>query len=293
MAKVYELHCTAQDLDKKLSKINGDKNYYDSEQIDSKILDKADLINGKIPQDQIEISFTVDQTNNLISSNAVFEALQSKQNSNLTLNISEQSSNEEYPSAKAVYDIIEPLLPIDSIPTLGNNKPISSNGVKQAMNEVIQIAEGKCKTYVMDTVDTMVDWLTNYADIQELNTGDIFLIRDLGVPDYWWEPQGEFLLLSEYEDKDISIGTKGIARVLETAKVDLKDYALKSQIPTIPTNISSFINDKGYALTSQIPAIPSSLPANGGNSNTVGGLSIVVSQTPPTTNDMSILTFVY
>ena len=41
-----------------------------------------------------------------------------------------------------------------------------------------------------------------------------------------------------------------------------------------------------------IPNIPSSLPANGGNAETVDGKHIVVSSSVPTNNDTSIITFV-
>ena len=41
-----------------------------------------------------------------------------------------------------------------------------------------------------------------------------------------------------------------------------------------------------------IPSIPSSLPANGGNADTVDSKHIVVSSTAPTTTDTNIITFV-
>lgn len=41
-----------------------------------------------------------------------------------------------------------------------------------------------------------------------------------------------------------------------------------------------------------IPTIPSSLPANGGNADTVDGKHIVVSSSAPTSNDISIITIV-
>lgn len=79
---------------------------------------------------------------------------------------------------------------------------------------------------------------------------------------------------------------------------------LKSLIDAIivPTKVSQLENDKGYlnqhqdlslyAKKTEIPVIPTSLPANGGNSETVGGYRIVVSSTPPTMNDPSVITFV-
>ena len=43
--------------------------------------------------------------------------------------------------------------------------------------------------------------------------------------------------------------------------------------PTIPTTTSQLTNDSGYIASS---SIPSSLPANGGNADTVGGYAIWV-----------------
>ena len=137
---------------------------------------------------------------------------------------------------------------------------------------VNEIANGKCKSYVFDyssktdpnyikdlnaeNKTVLDDWLENNENTVNLKTGDVFLIRDIGVPDYWWDE------------------TTQTKQILETTKVPLNDYALKSEIPTVPTNISAFTNDKGYALTSQIPTIPTSLPANGGNADTVDNYHI-------------------
>ena len=40
-------------------------------------------------------------------------------------------------------------------------------------------------------------------------------------------------------------------------EVDLSNYALKSEIPTLPTNVSAFTNDAGYALKTEIPDVSS------------------------------------
>lgn len=68
-----------------------------------------------------------------------------------------------------------------------------------------------------------------------------------------------------------------------TQHQSLADYAKKSEIPTIPSNISAFNNDVGYAKKTEIPSIPSSLPANGGNADTVCniGLRIVTDINDP------------
>lgn len=234
----YQLPFTAEEVHMKLDKIDGDSEYYSAGEIDEQSKLKADLINGKIPVNQLDVIDGLNNTSlNPITSKAVYDALQSKQdNSNLTTIIDGSSTDATYPSSKAVYNAIlsrQPILVFDTEPTIGSSRPVTSNGIKTAINEIIQIAEGKCKAYVIDDVDTMVDWLTNYADTSTLNTGDIFLIRDIGVPDYWWEPQTELMLLSEYTYKDIIIGNKGAARVLETTKIDLSEYALSGDLTSI------------------------------------------------------------
>lgn len=47
-----------------------------------------------------------------------------------------------------------------------------------------------------------------------------------------------------------------------------------------------------FARKSEIPTIPSSLPANGGNADTVDGKHIVVASSAPTSNDTSKITIV-
>lgn len=73
----------------------------------------------------------------------------------------------------------------------------------------------------------MRNWLQSLSveQLKELNLGDVFLIRDLGVPDYWWDPViTETSIIAEYIDKDIVIEGKGACRVLETSKLDLSGY---------------------------------------------------------------------
>lgn len=77
-----------------------------------------------------------------------------------------------------------------------------------------------------------------------------------------------------------------------TQHQSLADYAKKSEIPTIPSNISAFNNDIGYAKKTEIPNIPSSLPANGGDADTVDGMHITIAHSAPTNADFSIITLV-
>ncbi len=86
-----------------------------------------------------------------------------------------------------------------------------------------EILNGKCKAYVFDyrskedpnyqkdanaaNKTVLEDWLLVIANISNLRTGDVFLIRDVGVPDYWWD------------------GDTSSKQILETTKVPLEEYA--------------------------------------------------------------------
>ena len=114
--------------------------------------------------------------------------------------------------------------------------PVSSGAVYSAIQDTRTYAEnlanGRCKTYVFDDKATLQAWIETLdaETLEELNSGDIFLLRSVGEPDYWWEPVGEVALLAAYSDEDIVVDGKGAARILETTKVDfsiLDEYAHK------------------------------------------------------------------
>ena len=170
----------------------------------------------------------------------------------------------------------------------------------ETIADITAIANGQCKAYVFDNENDLDAALaeynsgsmseTNILNGQTLKTGDVFYLRATGVSDYWW---------------DDSTKTK---QILETAEVPLTDYALKSDIPESLSELSA---DDSHLLVTKaekeawsaksnfsgnyrdLNEKPTSLPANGGNADTVGGYQIVVSNTIPTsgTND-SIITIV-
>lgn len=96
---------------------------------------------------------------------------------------------------------------------------------------VSEVASGKCQAYTFGTVDELDAWLTNIENTDKLNNGDVFYIRAVGVPDYWWD--------NETQSKQI----------LETTKVELDDYA---KTVDIPTKTSQLTNDSGYTTTSEV-----------------------------------------
>lgn len=90
---------------------------------------------------------------------------------------------------------------------------------------VTEVAAGKCQAYTFETVEELDNWLKVAENIPNLNNGDVFYIRAVGVPDYWWDKETQ---------------TK---QILETTKVDLTDYAKTS---SIPTTVSQLLNDANF-----------------------------------------------
>ena len=118
------------------------------------------------------------------------------------------------------------------IPTVPNKVSAFTNDADYASKTYVsEIASGKCQAYTFDTVADLDTWLTNTENTAKLNNGDVFYIRAVGVPDYWWD--------KETQSKCI----------LETTKVELGDYA---KTVDIPTKTSQLTNDSGYTTTSEV-----------------------------------------
>ena len=140
----------------------------------------------------------------------------------------------------------ENILIWDETPTENSMNPVYSKGIYSALNSAVgyieNIANGKCKSYVFDyrfitdenyindpdknSKTVLKNWLENFENTQDLNTGDIFLIRDIGVPDYWWDAHTETI------------------QILETTKVTLSEYYTKTETNTQLSNLETSINNK-------------------------------------------------
>lgn len=96
---------------------------------------------------------------------------------------------------------------------------------------VAEVSAGKCKAYTFATTAELDEWLAVAENTVDLNNGDVFYIREVGVPDYWWD--------KETQSKQI----------LETTKVDLTEYARKD---SIPKNVSQLENDVKYITTAEV-----------------------------------------
>lgn len=118
------------------------------------------------------------------------------------------------------------------IPTVPNVVSAFTNDADYASRTYVsEVAAGKCKAYTFETATELDEWLKVTDNTTELNNGDVFYIREVGVPDYWWD--------KETQSKQI----------LETTKVDLTGYAKSGDIPL---NVSQLTNDANYITESKV-----------------------------------------
>ena len=104
--------------------------------------------------------------------------------------------------------------------------------VNNAIEEVEAIAKGRATGYVFDTIDDMNTWLADDTNTAKLVLGDNLYIRATDVPDYWWDGS--------------------TAQQLETQKVDLSEYATKTEVEdeaTARTNKDTELEGKITSLT--------------------------------------------
>lgn len=106
------------------------------------------------------------------------------------------------------------------------------NGLEKAISDMTEIANGKCDCYVFDTetaLDTAlaeyVAFVTNGTAMSDTNllkeatlkTGDVFLIREVKVPDYWWDESTKSKQPLETTKVDLSVITNAeIDEILAT-----------------------------------------------------------------------------
>lgn len=102
--------------------------------------------------------------------------------------------------------------PTDFAPSSHTHEQSEVNGLENTISTVTAIANGKCHSEVFDTVDDMNTWIANAENTKNLKVGDVFLIRAVNVPDYWWDGSS--------------------AQILETTKVEL-DVISNEEIDTI------------------------------------------------------------
>lgn len=114
----------------------------------------------------------------------------------------------------ALPDTYTPLVD-ESLSEISTN-PVQNKVVSAKLFEVESIAKGRATGYVFETESEMRAWISSNAG--SLKIGDNLYIRATDVPDYWWD------------------GTA--AQPLETQKVDLTEYAKKSEVPALDTTLT-------------------------------------------------------
>lgn len=149
MSTKFVLPFTAEEIENKLTVIDGSKRYYNSNEIDG----------GFYRKSTIETKLSLKQ----------------------------------------------PLLTFDNTPKQNSNNPVTSGGLYDAIVNVTEIAEGKRKSYVFDDTAELDTWLANTENTENLQIGDVFLLRSTIEPDYWWDG-------SDKEILDTNIDLAGYAR---------------------------------------------------------------------------------
>jgi hypothetical protein len=96
-----------------------------------------------------------------------------------------------------------------------NTSETAHAGIRNAVAEAKAIAEGKSRARVFATESALNTWLSNPENVALLQIGDNFYIEETDKPDYWWN------------------GTT--IKELETQKVDLTEYAKKTELLTLGT----------------------------------------------------------
>lgn len=104
--------------------------------------------------------------------------------------------------------------PTNFAPTSHPHEISDINGLEDTIGTVTAIANGKCHAEVFNTEEEMNAWIANTENTKNLRTGDVFLIREVKVPDYWWDE------------------TTASAQILETTKVELNVIS-NAEIDTI------------------------------------------------------------
>lgn len=102
--------------------------------------------------------------------------------------------------------------PTDFAPTEHTHSMGDIDGLEDAAADLTAIASGKCASYVFNTVEELETWLTKTENTVKLKIGDVFLIKAINVPDYWWDGSAK--------------------QILETTKVDLTSIT-NAEIDTI------------------------------------------------------------
>ena len=74
--------------------------------------------------------------------------------------------------------------------------------IESSITTLTTKVDGRVSSYVFDDKADLDTWLGVSTNTDKLNVGDVFFLRDTGVPDYWWD--GTDALELEGEAMDVS-----------------------------------------------------------------------------------------
>jgi hypothetical protein len=94
--------------------------------------------------------------------------------------------------------------------------------VLSEMVRIESIARGKASAKVFDTTEEMNDWLSDPDNVETLKIGDNLYIRDINVPDYWWDGEQP--------------------KILEAQAINLSDYYTKAEVNGLVGDIESALD---------------------------------------------------
>lgn len=113
----------------------------------------------------------------------------------------------------------------------GKNGTVTPEELSELKSELVGEIQEKCHTEIFDTYEDLYETLLGESRDEELlasfQSGDVFLIKDLNVPDYWWESFGDtasFAIPRTNYPTEIIVPGFGAARILETQKTDLTHH---------------------------------------------------------------------
>ena len=113
------------------------------------------------------------------------------------------------------------------------NGIVTDDQLDQIQENIVGNIQLKCQTHIFQDYEELENALLGEDRDEEfllsLNDGDVFLIRDINVPDFWWEKEktqsvATFNLTRTNYEPEIIVRGFGVARMLETQKTDLSNY---------------------------------------------------------------------
>lgn len=113
------------------------------------------------------------------------------------------------------------------------NGVVTDDQLDQIQKSIVDDIQLKCQTHIFQDYEELENALLGQGRDEDfllsLNDGDVFLIRDIDVPDFWWEKEktqsvATFNLTRTNYEPEIVVQGFGVARILETQKTDLSNY---------------------------------------------------------------------